>query len=101
MGGIPVENESLKLDHKKSGDYTQTPDRHMSKLAASRSVLTQKPGMPYNALHGSMVSLQAHRTASLGARHRINYSQLPSKSFMAHNTGQMVDKESVIDKQVN
>ena len=57
LGGIPVENESLKLDHKKSGDYTQTPDRHMSKLAASRSVLTQKPGMPYNALHGSMVSL--------------------------------------------
>ena len=64
-----------------------------------RSVVTQQAGLnnSFGAVRNS--STQPQRPWMLGQRQqRSNYSMLPSKTYMTHNTDRLVDSDSVINK---
>ena len=66
-----------------------------------RSVVTQQAGL--NSSFGAMrnSSTQPQRPWMLGQRQqRQNYSMLPSKTYMTHNSGRLVDSDSVINKKI-
>ena len=61
-----------------------------------RPLFNSTQGNTFGAMRASMHASPINKPWMMKARN--NYSQMPSKTFMSHNTGQWFETETVINK---